>query len=444
MIEHTKQIIETLYPMNACLLGEGYDNRLEYLKKLIDLEVIEIPSGTKLGTWEVPEEWVIRDAWIKLNGEKILDYKKNPLSVVIGSEPIDACFDLEDIKSHIHYSSEQPNATPYVFKYYDKNWGFCMPKSEVIEDIKTEEKEYLPTGEEVFKSKQKYKLPEGDYEVFIDSEYKPGNLKIGVHTIKGASDREILLFAHLDHPFQANDNLSGVACLVDLATKLKANHTIKIVLCPETIGSLAYAMTQDLSKVDFVIAVDICGNGGDILLQKSFDKEALINRVGHLAIHGIGESYRKGEFRNTIGSDEYTFNDPLVGIPGILLSTWPYSEYHTDADTPDKIDYGSIEKMQKVIQSIIEIYEKDFVPVRNFKGPLMRSKYGIETSSKQVNLSWDFFFYSIDGKKSLVELCCDFGLNFEYVYKIMLQMEEYGDIKRSPATGKGKIKKASK
>lgn len=441
MKEHVQKIIEDLYPMNACLLGEGYDNRLEHLKKLIELDVIEIPSGTKIETWTVPDEWIIRDAWVKFNGEKILDYKTNPLCVVIGSEPIDAVYDLEDFQKHIHYSNEMPNATPYVFKYYDKTWGFCMPKSQAFEDVETE-KEFLPSGEEVFKPSTKPKLTEGDYEVFIDSEFKPGKLKIGVHTIKGKSDREILLFAHLDHPYQANDNLSAVACLVDIAGKIQTDKTVKIIFCPETIGSIAYALTQDISKADFMIAVDICGNRNSILLQKAFDKEHPINRIAHLAIHGIGESYRKGEFRNTIGSDEYVFNDPLVGVPGIMLSTWPYNEYHTDEDTPDKIDYESIEKVQKVILSILEIEQKNFVPKRKFKGPLHRSKYKIETPNKQINLSWDYFFYAMDGKKSLVELCCDFGINFDYVYKLMLKMEENGDIGRV-APRKAKVEKTS-
>lgn len=440
--EHNKQLIETLYPMNACLLGEGYDNRLAYINELIGLDVIEIPSGTKLGTWTVPDEWVIRDAWVKFNGEKIIDYQKEPLSVVIGSLPVHGIVGVDELVKHLHYSNELQDATPYAFKFYEKDWGFCLPRSTVVEDV-VDEKEYLLTGEEVFKPKSKSILPEGEYEVFVDSEYKPGKMKIGVHTIKGATDREILLFAHLDHPYQANDNLSAVACLTDLATKLDTQHTIKIVFCPETIGSLGYALTQDLSKVDFMIAVDICGNSGDILLQKSFNKEDIINRVAHLAIHGIGESYRKGEFRNTIGSDEYVFNDPQIGIPGILLSTWPYNEYHTNQDTPDKIDYEQIEKVEKVIQNIIDIYEKDFIPKREFKGQLHRSKYGIETSSKQVNLSWDFFFYAMDGKKSIVELCNDFGLNFDYVYQLMLRMEYGKDISRVTPSKKS-VKKTTK
>jgi aminopeptidase-like protein len=441
-----KDIIETLYPMNRCLLGEGADNALLFLGKLIDLDIIEIPSGTKFGTWTIPDEWIIRDAWVKLNGEKIVDYKKNPLSVVIGSVPTNGICDLQEFRQHLHTNEERKNSTPYVFKYYDKSWGFCMPFADTREDLKPGE---IPAdailvqqdGQRIL-PKTKNKLPEGEYEVFIDSEYKPGKMKIGVHTIKGESDREILLFAHIDHPYQANDNLSAVACLVDMVKSLKSKHTIKLIFCAETIGSIAYANTQDISKVDFVIAVDICGNKSDILMQKSYEDHK-INRVGHLALHAMSESYRKGGFRNTIGSDEYIFNDPKIGIPGIMLSTWPYGEYHTSDDTPDKIDYEQIAKMQKVILKIIDIWDRDFIPERNFSGPLMRSKYGIQSPDKQFCLSWDYLIYAIDGKKSVAELCSDYGLSFDFVYDILTRMEKEGEISRVNP-GKRTVKKTSR
>lgn len=455
-----KDIIETLYPMNRCLLGEGYDNALEYLKHLLDLEVIEIKSGTKLGTWTVPDEWIVRDAWVKLNGEKIIDYQKQPLSLVIGCLPTHGVVGREELRNHLYYSDELPDATPYHFNYYDYKgdglaadgredfWGFCVPKSMVRQ--KMEEGEVDPTlgkieldGKE-YQLKYKDVLPEGQYEVMIDTEYRPGVMKLGVHTIKGKSDREILLFAHLDHPFQANDNLSAVACLVDLAKKIKADHTIKIVFCPETIGSIGYAMTQDISKVDFMIAVDICGNKDTLVMQKPYDAENRLYRVGHVAIQGLGETYRQGPFRATIGSDEYVFNDPLIGIPGLMLSRFPYPEYHTSEDTPDKIDYEMIEKTGVAIQKIIEVWEKDYIPKREFKGPLMRSRYKIQTDSPQMNLSYDYFVYAIDGKRSLAELCCEYGLNFEFTYEILEQMINDGTISRidigegdkQPTTGK--------
>ncbi len=417
-----EELIKNLYPMNRCLLGQGYDNALHYIDHLIGLETIGVPSGTKLGTWTVPDEWIVRDAWVSFNGEKIIDYKENPLSLIVGSLPFSGKVDLLELKKHLNYDDQLIHDHLYEFKYYEKDWGFCMPKKKIWEPIPEDEqvpdpsinvdgKDYVP--------KLRSLLQEGEYEVFIDTEYIPGKMKLGVHTIPGKSDREILLFAHLDHPYQANDNLSGVAALVDLAKRLKSKRTIKIIFCPETVGSIAYGMTQDISKVDFVLAVDICGNKNTILLQKSFDPEARINRVAHCALMGLGETYRKGMFRNTIGSDEYIFNDPLVNIPGILLSTWPYPEYHTSADTPEIIDYDMIEKTEKVVERIIEIWDKDYIPKRNVQGPLMRSKYGIQTGSKEVNLSWDYFWYSIDGKKTLAELVCEYGLNFSYVYEKM-------------------------
>jgi len=443
MTEQLKNVVETLYPMNRCLLGEGYDNALKFIDHLFPLEILEFKSGTELGTWIVPEDWIVRDAWVKdPEGNKIVDYKKDPLSLVVGSLPFRGKVTLEELRKHWHYSDEKPDAIPYVFKYYDKDWGVCFAKNK----IKTKNEDVLAgikldTGEEYI-PEYNDSLKEGEYEVMIDTEYKSGVMKLGVHTIPGKSDREILLFAHLDHPFQANDNLSGVACLIDVASKVKSNQTVKIIFCPETIGSTAYALTQDLSKVDFVISVDICGNKAPILLQKAFT-DSRIDKIAHLALYQFGESYKKGQFRNTIGSDEGVFNDPLIGIPGLMLSTWDYPEYHTSEDTPEKIDYEMIEKMSKVILKIIEYWDLDFVPKREFKGQLMRSRYGVQTPNKQVNLSWDYFVYKMDGVKYLSELCCDYGLNYEFVFDIINKLKKDGKISGTNSS-KGKLKKTTK
>ncbi len=451
-----KEIIETLYPMNRGLLGEGYDNALEFIKHLVPMEVLEVPSGTQMATWTVPEEWVVRDAWVKdPEGNKIADYKTNPLSLVVGSLPFHGVVSLNELREHWHYSDDMPDATPYVFKFYDKDWGFCFPKNQIREKVIYDEngeliceggtcfpdlKDIDPEAGKIqiegidYKPQFKDKLPEGEYEVFIDTEYKPGVMKIGVHTIPGKSEREILLFAHLDHPYQANDNLSAVACLLELSKKLKLgetkDHTIKIVFCPETIGSIAYAEYMDTTKVDFMIAVDICGNDNSLLLQKPWDLENRLYRVSHVAIQGLGETYRQAQFRSVIGSDEYVFNDPQIGIPGIMLSRFPYKEYHTSEDTPDKINYDMIEKTVVAIEKIIEVWEKDFIPKRELKGPLMRSRYGMQTENPQVNLSFDYFWYAMDGKKSLAELCCEYGLNFDYTYDCVIKMENDKTISR--------------
>ena len=250
-------------------------------------------------------------------------------------------------------------------------------------------------------------------------------MKIGVHTIKGKTDREVLLFAHLDHPYQANDNLSGVACLVGLAKKLKCQHTIKIIFCPETIGSIAYAFKRDISKVDFVIAVDMVGNDETLLIQKTFRQNSDLDCASHLALTGLGINFRKGHFRMLIGSDEYVFNDPAIDIPAIMVSRWSeeWKDYHTSDDTPDKIKMGKIREAQRFIQKVIEITENDFIPVRNFKGPLFRSKFQAQSVDKRFNRNLDYLFYLMNGKRSLSLLCCLAGVPWDFAFNLLNKLK---------------------
>ena len=194
-----------------------------------------------------------------------------------------------------------------------------------------------------------------------------------------------------------------------------------------------------------MIAVDICGNDNSLLAFKTLNQNTKLDFATHCALQSMGKQYRKARFRSTIGSDETVFNDPKINIPGILLSRHPYKEYHTNKDTPDKINYEKIQETADYIIKIIDIYEKDFIPVRNFHGPLMRSRYGMQSISKQVNLNRDYFFYAMDGKKSLVELCGEYEMPFDVVYEEIKKIEADGKIIRGSNVGeRGKLKTTRK
>ncbi|MFO7768753.1 MAG: hypothetical protein R6W82_07335 [bacterium] len=54
--------------------------------------------------------------------------------------------------------------------------------------------------------------------------------------------------------------------------------------------------------------------------------------------NGSRDAFRFYIHEATGGSDHLVFNNPLVGVPGIELFTWPDTWYHADTDLPDKAD----------------------------------------------------------------------------------------------------------
>ena len=335
---------------------------------------------------------------------------------MVYSQPFKGKVDREELKKHLYFSEENKEAYPYEYSFYEKKWGVCLPHNKI------------------FDKDGKDKLKKGEYEVNIDVEFKPGTMKVATHTIPGKTDREIILLAHLDHPHQANDNLSGVACLIDLVKKIKPKdkeHTIKLVFCPETIGSIAYVSTKDISKVDFVVAVDICGNDNGVLYQRTFEEEHRLNRLVDLAVkesitEDNTEEYRFGEWRHMIGSDEYPFTDPQVGIPGLLLTRYPYHEYHTSFDTPDKINVKKIEHVQKIIMNLIKIYEKDYIPSRVGRLPVHRTTYGVQVPFHVVNRTLDYLLFNVDGEKYLSDIVYGLNLNYEFCYDYFEKLKKDG------------------
>ncbi len=73
-------LMERLFPICRSLTGNGNKQTLNILKEYIPIEIKEVPSGTKVFDWEVPDEWNIKDAFIKTpDGKKVVDFKNNNL-----------------------------------------------------------------------------------------------------------------------------------------------------------------------------------------------------------------------------------------------------------------------------------------------------------------------------------------------------------------------------
>ena len=87
------------------------------------------------------------------------------------------------------------------------------------------------------------RLPDGEYEVVIDSSLQPGSLTYGERYLPGERSDEILISCHVCHPSLCNDNLSGIAVAVQLAQTMAARprrYSYRFLFIPGTIGSITW------------------------------------------------------------------------------------------------------------------------------------------------------------------------------------------------------------
>ena len=217
-----KELYEELFPLCRSITGPAYEQSLEILKKYVPFTIESFPSGSKVNDWTVPEGWSLNRATLKdSQGNIILDTHQNPLHVLNFSEPFTGKVSLEELKEHLFFDKNNPDAIPYTTSYYKPRWGLNISY------------------------KQFQELKDDEYEVCIDTiKDTNGSLKVGICDLKGDSDKIIQISSYLCHPNMLNNELSGPLALVCLYLLLKSlpkrRYSYRFVIHPESIGSIAY------------------------------------------------------------------------------------------------------------------------------------------------------------------------------------------------------------
>ena len=334
------ELIKILYPICRSITGDGVRKTLKILQKEIPLDINEIPTKTKCFDWKIPKEWNIIDAYIKdPNGNKIVDFKNSNLHVVSYSIPINKKMRLKELKKHLHYLSEKPNAIPYRTSYYNEYWGFCISYNQ-------------------FKS-----LREGEYEVCINSSLKNGSLTYGEYLVPGKIKDEILLSCYICHPSLCNDNLSGVGLLTILAkilTKISTHYSYRFLFIPETIGAIAWLSKNEnnIHKIKHGLVATCCGDRGTSTYKKTRDGDNIIDEIVEKVLKKSGETYEILDFWPS-GSDERQFSSPGFNLPiGSLMKTVydKFEEYHTSNDNLEFMEVKSLgNSLSKYLEVIYEL-----------------------------------------------------------------------------------------
>jgi len=72
------ELVRELYPICRSITGDGVRQTLAAIRRLAPLEVHEVPSGTRVFDWTVPDEWNVREAWIRdLAGRTVVDFRRS-------------------------------------------------------------------------------------------------------------------------------------------------------------------------------------------------------------------------------------------------------------------------------------------------------------------------------------------------------------------------------
>ncbi len=421
-----KEIIEELYLTNRAFITDDYDKCLRYIdENILPLEYHEYPSGKEIwNSWIVPKKWIVKEAYVETDGKRIVDFADHPLHLINYSDPFEGHVSVEELKNHLYHHPEIPEAIPFHFRLnyrpWDSEWGFCVSK-ELYDELNKDE-----------------------YYVKIDTEFEDGQLKVGEHHLEGEKEDTILLVAHLDHTGMVEDDLSGVVVGLEVMNRLRerknTKYSYKLLIVPEILGSAAYLEENESlpENVKYGIFLEMLGLENRLALQKSFEEDTRMDRIAEYVLERGRDEYKIDGFRKVICNDELIFESPGYEIPMISISRYPYPEYHTHLDNPEITSEDRLQESVEYILSILDIFEKDFTPIRKFKGipSLANPKYdlyidpgqpavaGTTIISENLKVFRDTLFRYLEGEHSVFDIAEEFDLPFDYVLEYFKKFKD--------------------
>jgi aminopeptidase-like protein len=332
-----------LYPLCRSITGDGVRESLRQLSAHVPLQVHEVPSGTQVFDWTVPDEWNVRDACVEtLDGRRVVDFREHTLHLVGYSRPVDRVVSRAELREHLHSRPDAPDWIPYRTSYYRETWGFCLPHR-VVET-----------------------LPEGEYEVEIRATLADGALTYGELFLPGTTSDEVLLSCHICHPSLANDNLSGIVVSAFLARLLAGRERrlgYRFVWIPGTIGSITWLARNEAAaaRVRHGLVLANLGDPGPFHFKRSRRGTTELDRAVAVALRDLGDPFALEEFV-PFGYDERQYCSPGFDLAVGLLSRTPwgrYPQYHTSADDLGFIRPEALAGSLRACLEVVEVLERN-------------------------------------------------------------------------------------
>lgn len=417
------RLAERLFPICRSITGNGVRKTLDILSEIVPVRKYEVPTGTAVFDWTVPQEWNIRNGFIEdETGKRVLEFACNNLSIVGYSEPVDRVVSKEELLEHVYSEPSQPEAIPYVTSYYKRRYGFCMTE------------------------KQRCALGNGPFHIVIDSELKDGFLTYGEIVLPGESEQEIFLSTYICHPSMANNELSGPCVLIYLAKMLselsRRRYTYRIVFIPETIGSITYLSTNYKYLREHVIAgfnISCVGDDRAYSYVASRYGDTLADKAAKNVLSFHAPNYKAYSFLRR-GSDERQYCAPGIDLPlcAICRSKYgEYPEYHTSLDDLSLISETGLEGALKVYWKCLMGLEHNYYYRTTCLCEPQLGKRGLypslsrRGSSNNIQAITDFIAYA-DGGNDLFDISNIIQIPVDELIEIIDMLQSCGLLERVP------------
>ncbi|MGE3926206.1 MAG: DUF4910 domain-containing protein [Lautropia sp.] len=397
-----------LYPFLRSITGQGVRDTLAAIGRHVPMTITEVPSGTPAFDWTVPPEWTVRAAWIKdAAGRTVVDIADHNLHLVNYSGPFRGRLPLAELKKHLFSLPDRPDWIPYRTQYFKEDWGFCLS------------------------DRQLQSLPDGDYEVCVDTTLAPGSLTFGECLLPGASSDEVLISAHVCHPSLANDNLSGIAVATWLARALagiERRYTYRFVFAPSTIGVITWLSQREAvtPRIRHGLVISGVGDGGDYHYKRSRRGDAEIDRIVAHVLRTSDERHHLLRFM-PYGYDERQYCSPGFDLPVGCFSRSTYGsypQYHTSADNLELVKAEHLERSLELLSRSISIVERDrrllnlnpkCEPQLGRRG--LYSLIGGHNEGQRLQLALLWVLNQSDGLHSLLDIAEASELPFDLIFE---------------------------
>jgi aminopeptidase-like protein len=310
---------------------------------------------------------------------------------------------LAELKPHLFTIPEQPDAIPYRTSYYSEMWGFCLSHQQLLA------------------------LPDGEYEVCIDSALTAGRLTYAECCLPGESPDEVIVSTHVCHPSLACDNLSGIAVATFLARHLLAGprrYSYRFLFTPGMIGSLTWLALNEahLFRIRHGLILTNLGDSGPLTYKKSRRGDTEIDQAVVNVLRHSGRKYDVREFEPW-GYDERQFCSPGINLPVGRLSRTPHGEfpeYHTSKDDLSFLQAASLGEALTSCVAIVRALEGNRVYVNQSpKGEPQLGRRGLyravggsmEARAREIALLW--LLNLSDGRHSVLDISDRSGIEFD-------------------------------